>query len=120
MTKFYIVPVEQEITIKGNNKEDAICNFAVSMDTDMNTYFKALSEEEYEQYKEDRTDAAAHERHVKAFMKNELIEQFEVPEDEAEDIAIDAYDIYAKGDGKTEYECIDEAYENWLNERKDN
>ena len=118
MAKFYIVPIEQEIAVNGSSKEDAICNFATSMDADMNIYFKALSEEEYERYKEDRTDGAAHERFVKAFMKNELIEQFEVPGDEAEEIAAEAYNIYAEGDGKTEYECIEEAYANWLDEHE--
>ncbi len=119
MAKFYVVPVEQEITVSGRNKEDAICNFATSMDTDMNVYFKVLSKEEYEQYKEARTDAAAHERFVKAFMKEELTEQFDVPEDEAEDVAVDAYDIYTKGDDKTEYDCIEEAYDNWLSEHEE-
>ena len=50
--RFYIVPKEQEITINGKNKEDAIANFATGMDLDMNTYFKVLTEEEYKEYKE--------------------------------------------------------------------
>ncbi len=51
--KYYIVPKELEIVIDGVDKEDTICNFAVAMDTDMNTYFDVLSEEEYEKYKEE-------------------------------------------------------------------
>lgn len=113
--KYYIVPKELEIVIDGDDKEDAICNFAVAMDTDMNTYFDVLSEEEYEKYKEEHSDAAAHKRFIIEFMKNELIEQFDVPEDEAGDVAEDAYSIYELGDGQTEYECIEEAFANWEN-----
>ena len=51
--KYYIVPKKLGIIVDGVNKEDAICNFAVAMDTDMNTYFDILSEEEYEKYKEE-------------------------------------------------------------------
>ncbi len=113
MSKFYIVPKEQEITINGKDKEDAIANFATVMDFDMNTYFKVLTEEEYQEYLEERTDAAAHKRFVTEFMKNELIENFDVPKDEAQDVAEDAYSIYENGDGQTEYECIEEAYRDW-------
>lgn len=60
MADFYIVPREQEIMINGEDKDDAICNFAASMDSDMNQYFKVLTPEEYEQYCEERSDAEAY------------------------------------------------------------
>ncbi len=45
-----------------------------------------------------------------AFMGSELVENFEMPEEDVQDVAEDAYDIYECGDGQTEYECIEEAH----------
>lgn len=109
--KYYIVPKMQELEIRGKSKEDAICNFATTMDSDVNVYFDVLSEEEYKEYLEEHSDAAAHTRFVKEFMKNELIEQFDVPKEDAQNVAETAYAIYCQGNGQTEYECIEEAYE---------
>ena len=114
MKKYYIVPKETEILVSGTDKEDAICNFATTMDLDMHTYFSVLTEEEYQAYCEAKSDAAAYKSHVIRFMKNELIETFEMPEQDAEDVAENAYAIYEQGNGQTEYECIEEAYDDWL------
>ena len=53
----------------------------------------------------------AHKEFVTNFMTNELINNFDITDEEtARNIADNAYDIYCKGGGKTEYECIECAY----------
>lgn len=54
----------------------------------------------------------AHREFVVNFMKSELLENFDVNETESKDIAEAAYDRYCEGNGETEYECIEWAYEN--------
>ena len=110
--KYYIVAKTNEIEVDGNSAEDAICNFAATMESDMNTYFTAMSEEEYEKYRY-KADADASKRHIIRFMRNELVNTFHVPEDDAEEVACDAFSIYEEGNGETEYECIEKAFENW-------
>ena len=51
-------------------------------------------------------------------MKNELLMQFNLNEDEADEVSKDAYEIYCRGDGQTKYECIEEAYNNFIDNRK--
>ncbi len=113
--KYYLIPKEYVTEINATNKQDAICEFATNMDTDMNQYFQVLTEEEYKEYKECHTNTTGHERFVINFMEIELLENFDVTEEDAHDVAVNAYDIYCKGDGKTEYECLEEAYDNWIN-----
>lgn len=52
MGSYYIVPKGRVFVVDSSSKEDAIIDFATSMDTDMNIYFEALSEEEYCERKE--------------------------------------------------------------------
>lgn len=54
----------------------------------------------------------AHREFVVNFMESELLENFDVNETESKDIAEAAYDRYCEGNGETEYECIEWAYEN--------
>lgn len=54
----------------------------------------------------------AHKEFVVNFIKNELLENFDVSEKESRNIAEAAYDRYCEGNGETEYECIEWAYEN--------
>lgn len=64
--------------------------------------FKLTEQELYE----------AHREFVVNFMENELLENFNVNETESKNIAEAAYDRYCEGNGETEYECIEWAYEN--------
>lgn len=54
--------------------------------------------------------AKAHEEFVISFMENELISSFEIDEKAAKDVAVSAYERYCEGNGETEYECIEWAY----------
>lgn len=49
----------------------------------------------------------AHTEHVKNFMYGELYNEFGFSAEEAKQGAEIAYDQYVKGDGLTEYECIE-------------
>lgn len=49
MSKFYIVPINQAIEINAENADEAIIQFATTMDSDMNAYFKVVSEKEYKE-----------------------------------------------------------------------
>lgn len=54
--KFYIIPKnEVAMEIHSVNADDAMSCFAFAMDSDMNTYFRAVTEEEYNEmrYKKD-------------------------------------------------------------------
>lgn len=52
----------------------------------------------------------AHEEVVKQFMADTLMGDFNLDEEEAKEIAIKAYERYCEGNGETEYECIEWAY----------
>ena len=59
----------------------------------------------------------AHEVHVKNFYCNELSENFDVPEKDINDVADSAYEEYCNGDGRTEYECLQDAYDEYMSEQ---
>lgn len=50
---------------------------------------------------------AAHREFVVNFMRDTLESDFEINEKDSEKLAEAAYEKYAEGDGKTEYECIE-------------
>ena len=50
------------------------------------------------------------------FYIDELTGTYCYPEKEAGEIAEEAYVLYCEGDGKTEYECLEEALDKWLEE----
>lgn len=57
----------------------------------------------------------AHTEHVITFMKNVLVNDFNCSEDVANNLADLSYDEYCKGDGLTEYECIEKIYSEYSN-----
>lgn len=50
---------------------------------------------------------AAHREFVVNFMQETLESDFGIDEKDSEKLAEAAYEKYAEGDGKTEYECIE-------------
>lgn len=50
---------------------------------------------------------AAHREFVVNFMRDTLESNFGIDEKDSEKLAEAAYEKYAEGDGKTEYECIE-------------
>ena len=58
---------------------------------------------------------------IKDFYRKELRANFseEIPEDAVDDCADDAYEIYCRGDGHTEYEALEQAVAEFLQEREE-
>lgn len=123
MSKFYIIPkANWEDTIEANSAEEAIVNFATSMDMDMNIYFDAVSEEDYYVYKLKR-DIAEQKRQYLEFATDILesdFDELEANDEEIKEIAQSAYEFYCGikkgGEGYTEYECIELAVDEWEKE----
>ena len=112
--KYVIVPLinYKSEPIEAESAEDAIVSFATTMDTNMNLYFKAISEDEYELYM-NRIRGEMHEDFVTEWMKNTLMEDFDIKDEYvAGELADWAYERYCEGNGETEYECIEWAYDN--------
>jgi hypothetical protein len=55
----------------------------------------------------------AHVQFVTDWMESALINDFKVPESLSGTIAEEAYEIYSQGDGFTEYESVEKAYEKY-------
>lgn len=51
--------------------------------------------------------SAAHTEFVVNFFRGEMETSFDIPTSHSLELAKKAYDMYAEGDGKTEYECIE-------------
>jgi len=110
--KYYIIPkvdIAMEINadiMNCNNKADAMTIFAINMDSDMNQYFKAVTEEEYENMKNDK-DFGTYKRTVIDFMRDVALDNFYIPEADANDVAYDAYEKFCEGkESLTQYECV--------------
>jgi len=61
----------------------------------------------------------AHEEYIKSFMEGELINTFNLEPDKARQLAEVSFERYARGDGLTEYECIEAALEEYHEEEMD-
>lgn len=112
--KYVIVPIVnyKSALIEAESAEDAIVSFATTMDTNMNLYFKAIPEDEYELYMK-RIRREMHEDFVTEWMENTLMEDFDIKDEcVAKELAEWAYERYCEGNGETEYECIEWAYDN--------
>lgn len=106
--------------IEAESKEDAMAKFAAMMDSDMNQYFVAAPESKVDNY----IGAERWRQHVifvTDWMKSVLMDEdndFEIEDEEtAQDIAKRAFEIYCCGDGYTEYEAVEEAYDEYIAER---
>lgn len=115
MSKFKIM-VKPEIlldaieTVEAKDAADAMAAFAAVMSTDMNQYFKAVPEEKMEMEALETKNALQRGFHLEFYI-DELENEFGVEDTEAaRGIAEDAYALYCKGDGLTEYECLEQAY----------
>lgn len=58
--------------------------------------------------------AMAHAEFVVSFMEDELISSFSLDEGMAKEVARAAYDRYCEGNGETEYECLEWAYDKYF------
>lgn len=119
--KYYIIPKEEiAFIVHSDNADDAMSCFAFAMDSDMNQYFRAVTEEEYLEYLREREAVAAMNSEID-FMASELMgdPDLDYPEDVCYKIAALAYKIYCKAgsypycDIETEYDAINRAVEEY-------
>lgn len=123
MSEYYIIPkANWQETVEANSAEEAIVNFATSMDMDMNIYFDVVSKEDYESYKLKR-DLEESKRQFLEFAEEVLEDDFDeldADDKEVSNIAEYAWDLYCGnrkgGEGLTEYECIELAISRWEEE----
>jgi len=117
--KYYIVPkneIAMEINaniMKCESAADAMSFFAINMDSDMNTYFEAVSENDWAMYQLKRTQTEE-KRIFLEFAEDVLEEDFDdIEEDDIPALAEYAWELYCGerkgGEGLTEYECIEKA-----------
>ena len=62
--------------------------------------------------------AKAREVSVKNFFDDELRGNFDIPRKDIEAVSDSAYDILCEGNGETEYECLEKAYDEYRDLRE--
>ena len=120
--KYYIIPTADiAMEVETADKYAAMDEFALKMDSDMNAYFRAVTEKEYKKIKQEREWEAKKNVQVDFYIE-ELRDNFDVPEEEINDVAEQAYEIYCEaGHGEyctveTEYDALERAYDEWYEE----
>lgn len=125
MTKYYIIPVNDIVMeVEGNDKYEAMDEFAFKMDLDMNAYFRAVTEEEYAEIV--ATKMVDYSENMKInFWRDEFLSdpgyygfKCEEAESAVDDVVEMAYEIYCQGDGHTEYEALELAAEEYLQNKQ--
>ncbi len=120
--KYRIIPKNLEdfdITIEGESTEDAMANFAAAMNSDMNEYFQAVTEERYLEIHQNMI-AKHHKQFVKNWMAGIFVDDYGIDEESAKNLATMAYDKYSSGKlDLTEYGCIEATYDEEKKEQLD-
>ena len=115
--KYYIIPVNEiAFTVDAVDAADAMESFATQMDLDMNVYFKAVTEEEYERIKFQNIGDTS-EDDLLNFYVDELEEYDRIPKHMIYQFAKRASQIYCEGNGYTEYEALEKAIEEYEERR---
>ena len=121
MGNYYIIPATKDaVEIAAASPEEALAAFAADVCSNTGKYFRAVTNDEYVAYVYNSL-AEATEAFIKDFYRKELRANFseEIPEDAVDDCADDAYEIYCRGDGHTEYEALEQAVAEFLQEREE-
>lgn len=117
MSKYLIVPKLETIEIEAKDKEDAMKKFAEQMDGSSKYFSKYFRVEDPKNYEGLLLEASKIQ--FIEWARDVLEEDFayeEIPEEDIPDIAENAWAIYTRGNGQTEYESIEEAvseYKAW-------
>jgi len=114
--KYYIIPKNEiAFIVHSGNADHAMECFAWAMDSDMNRYFRAVTEEEYEEIKRERNLKGAHDQFIDWAhdVLQEDFDDYEFDKETVDELAEDAWDINCEGEGYTEYECIQEAVDRY-------
>ena len=120
MKKYYIIPVEDVMAkIFAESPKQAIEGFVWNMNDDMNLYFKAVTEDEYLAWKHEK-DFEAHSRFVTDFMEDVARDDFDIPDEDARDVAEMAYEKYCDPDYPlTEYGAVELAAEEYWEDKEE-
>lgn len=115
--KYFIIPTTEisYIINEAESAEDAMEKFALEMDFDLNAYFRAVTEEEYQQILKKRNDEIVENSFIE-WAEEVVLEDFDdydFTDQEAKEIAENAWEINCQGRGFTEYECIEEAIDEY-------
>ena len=115
--KYFIIPKDEvAFIVHSANAENAMECFATVMDLDMNQYFLAVTEEEYNEIKRKKEEEII-KTDRKNFFFDEIINGITPDEKEARKLADRAYEIWCKAgsypycDIITEYDAIQKAEE---------
>lgn len=114
MGKYYIVPKKLIYGTSNDLKGKAWENLMKKISENPEKYFTVSEGTEglvslVEKYPD--VSSAVHDHCVTSFMENELRSAFGLSKKSSKEVACRAYDIYCEGDGLTEYESIEKAYE---------
>ena len=118
--KFYIIPTTEisYIINSAESAEDAMEKFALGMDFDLNAYFRAVTEEEYQMILEKRNDKIVQNRFLE--WAEEIVlddfSEYRFSKQDAKELAERAWEINCQGRGLTEYECIETAIDEYMEE----
>ena len=124
--KYYIIPTgEIAMEVEAEDKYSAMDEFALKVDFDLNAYFKAVTEDEYKELKEEIKWKHRKECQVD-FYADELLDNFEdVAEEDVQKVAENAYYIYCHvgkypyADVETEYDALERAVEEYNDGKED-
>ena len=120
MNDFIILPKFdfQSAPVMAESEEDALARFAAFMDSDMSQYFIAVPAAKVNNY----IGAERWRQHVifvTSWMKDVLMDNYDLDDATAQDIAEQGFEIYCCGDGYTEYEAVEEAYNKYVAEQEE-
>lgn len=122
---YYIIPREEiAMELNANNADEAMETFAIKMDLNMNTYFRAVTEDEYAAIAKEKRWAARCASQIDFYISElEDNDEFdEISEDDIREVAENAYEIYCNAgsypycDIATEYDALYRAYEEYQKE----
>ena len=120
MGKYFIIPAEKAaVEIAAGSPEEALAEFVSRITSDTGKYFRAVTEDEYHRYslaKQVDEEKAA----LREFYWNELNDCFSdsIPEEDFDRCTEAAYKIYTNVEGLTEYEALEQAVDEYLENKE--
>ena len=121
--KYLIIPKNDvAMEVHSSNPEDAMSCFAWAVDFDMSAYFRAVTEEEYNEIKEKKLWEARKKTQVDFYISELEMNFDEVAEEDINEIAERAWEMYCgkEGEGLTEYETLEKAVDEYEKENPTN
>ena len=105
--KYYIIPNEMiAMTVEADSRDEAMSDFAWRMNSDMNEYFRAVTEDERFE--------ASHQQFIDFAIDLIMDEDNEYDDDVASEIAESAWDIHVEGKyDYTDWDCVQAAIEEY-------